>query len=375
MARDFSSRLAAGPSLWLAAGLAAAGLWAVPSHAYADDGHRVALVIGISSYERLPKDIALDTARSEAVNLAQSLERDGGYDKVRLLTDASATVKNLDSALREQIPADVGPNDSFLLYFVGHGVGADFGEPRILLYDTDPDALDATSMSLATLSALVEKYVHCKGFVVAFDAAHTGTLNNLALLGPTGDDWPGRGRSSLVVSAAAPRQTGRPGIFAGAFLDGVAGRADDNHDGLVTGSELNNYLVRVVPDSTSGTQTPTVNSTYDPTLVVSAVKVAQAAQAVAEGPGAPAPVMSNVRVDKAKFVFQGGTHQSVTCSSAPPVACDPACYVWDVPAGTCTVSMSVNGEDVSGDVSVLYRGAYTCGTFQGGLRCSSPPPP
>lgn len=360
-------------SLWLAAGLIACVVALVPTADAADDGQRVALVIGISSYDRLPKDIALDTARSEAVNLAQSLERDGGYDKVRLLTDASATLKNLDSALREQVPADVGPNDSFLLYFVGHGVGADFGEPRILLYDSDPDALDATSMSLATLSGLVEKYVHCKSFVVAFDAAHTGTLNNLALLGPTGDDWPGRGRSNFVVSAAAPRQTGRPGVFAGAFLDGVAGRADDNHDGQVTGSELNNYLVKIVPDATSGTQTPTVNSTYDPNLVISTMK--SIAPVAADGVREPVQVVPTARVDKAKFVFQGGSHQSVTCASAPPVACDPACYVWDVPAGNCTVNMSVNGEDVSGQVSVLYRGAYTCGSFQGGLRCSSPPPP
>lgn len=363
---------------WLAPVGIAAGLALVGSSAgaqAAEDGHRVALVIGISAYERLPKEVALDTARSEAVNLAQALERDGGYDKVRLLTDASATLKNLDSALREQVPADVGPNDSFMLYFVGHGVGADYGEPRILLYDTDPDALDATSMSLATLSDLVEKYIHCRSFVVAFDAAHTGTVNNLALLGPTGDGWPGRGRSSLVVSAGAPRQTGRPGVFAGAFLDGVVGRADDNKDGLVTGSELNNYLVRVVPSATGGTQTPTVSASYDPTLVVSAVKVDQAVTATSDSGSVRVQVASGTRVDKAKFVFQGGSRQSVTCPTQTPVACDPACYVWDVPAGTCTVNMTVNGEDVSGDVSVLYRGAYTCGAFQGGLRCSSPPPP
>ncbi len=355
---------------------AAAGLAALAALAPAEavEGQRVALVIGISAYQRLPPEVALDTARSEAADLARALEQSGGYDRVRLLTDASATLKNLDTALREQIANEVSANDSFLLYFVGHGVGADYGEPRLLLYDTDPDALEATSMSLTDLNALFENYVHCKSYVVAFDAAHTGTVNNLALLGPTGDDWPGRGRSSFVVSAAAPRQTGRPGVFSGAFLDGVSGRADSDRDGFVTGSELNNFLVKLVPQATDGVQTPTVVSSYDPNLVVSEVAVPTTGP-VETRITALTRASPGTRVDKAKFVFQGGTRQSVQCQGEAPISCDPACYVWDVPAGGCTVNMTVNGEDLAGEVNVLYRGAYTCGTFQGGLRCSSPPPP
>jgi hypothetical protein len=332
--------------------------------AYAEEPQRVALVIGLSVYEHLPTELALDTARSEAADVARALEQQGGYDKVRLLTDASATLKNLQAALRDQIADEVGANDTLLLYFVGHGVGADYGDPRILLYDTDPDALDSTSMSLVDLNGYFEKYIHCRSYIIAFDAAHSGTINNLAMLGPTGDDWPGRGQSAFVVSAGAPRQIGRPGVFAGAFLQGVSGRADANGDGLVTASEMNNYLVTVVPQVAAGTQNPTVVSSYDPNVVVAVVKAASRA---ATGPAA--------RVDKAKFVFQGGMHPTVQCQAAAPVACDPACYVWDVPAGPCTVSMSVNGEDLSGEVSMLYRGAYTCGSFQGALRCSSPPPP
>jgi hypothetical protein len=335
--------------------------------AHAEDAHRVALVIGISDYEHLPKELSLETARSEAADVARALEQQGGYDKVRLLTDASATLKNLEAALRDQIADEVGVNDTLLLYFVGHGVGADYGDPRILMYDTDPDALDTTSMSLVALNGYFEKYIHCRSYIIAFDAAHPGTMNNLAMLGPSGDDWPGRGQSAFVVSAGAPRQVGRPGVFAGAFLQGISGRADANGDGSVTASEMNNYLVTVVPQVAAGTQNPTVVSSYDPNVVVAVVKPPATASRASAGPAA--------RVDKAKFVFQGGVNPTVQCQAAAPVACDPACYVWDVPAGACTVSMSVNGADLTGDVSVLYRGAYTCGTFQGALRCSSPPPP
>ncbi len=345
-------------------------------HAQAADGRRIALVIGISDYEHLPPTARVDNARSEAADLQRVLEQSGGYSEVRLLTDASATLANLQTALKDQAAAEAGVNDTFLLYFVGEGVGADYGDPRILLYDSDPDALEATSMSIADLDGYIEKYVHCKGYSVVLDAAHEGSLNKLALLGPTGDQWPGKGRSDFVVSAAGPHQAGKPGVFAGAFLDGIAGRADSNSDGTVTASELNNYLVKMVPAASGGAQTPTVVASYDPTLVL-AVAPPKVAVVEPTSPTAPTPTptVAHGRVDKAKFVFQGGTHQTVSCAGAAPVACDPACYVWDVPAGDCTVNMTVGGQDLTGTIAVLYRGAYACGGFEGGLRCSSPPPP
>lgn len=340
--------------------------------ANAAEGRRIALVIGISDYEHLPADVRLDNARSEAADLQRVLEQSGGYAQVRLLTDASATLAHLQSALKEQVASEVGVNDTFLLYFAGQGVGADYGDPRILLYNTDPDALEATSMSLAELDGYIEKYVHCKSYVVVLDAAHPGVVNKLALLGPTGDEWPGKGRSAFVVSAAGPHQVGKPGVFSGAFLDGIAGRADSNSDGSITASELNNYLVKVVPQASGGTQTPTVAASYDPTLIVAQAPVALAGVTAAVET-APAPPRG--RVDKAKFVFSGGSRQTVQCTDAAPIACDPACYVWDIPAGDCTVNMTVNGQDLTGTTSVLYRGAYACGGYEGGLRCSTPPPP
>lgn len=346
------------------------GLTAPPAEAA--EGRRIALIIGISDYEHLPVEVRLDNARSEAADLQRVLEQSGGYAQVRLLTDASATLAHLQSALQDQIANEVGVHDTFMLYFAGQGVGADYGDPRILLYNTDPDALEATSMSLAELDGYIEKYVHCKSYVVVLDAAHPGIVNNLALLGPTGDAWPGKGRSAFVVSAAGPKQTGKPGVFAGAFLDGIAGRADSNGDGSITASELNNYLVKVVPQASSGTQTPTVVASYDPTLIVAQAPLA-AGSVAAPVDALHAPPRG--RVDKAKFIFAGGTRQSVQCTDGVPTACDPACYVWDIPAGDCTVSMTVNGQDLTGSTSVLYRGAYTCGVYEGGLRCSTPPPP
>ncbi|MDP2305963.1 MAG: caspase family protein [Pseudomonadota bacterium] len=336
---------------------------------------RIALVIGLSSYSRLPAELGIDTARTDAARVASALEQSAGFDQVRLLTDASATLENVQSVLREQVSKEVDYRDLFLFYFVGHGVGGDFGEPRLLFYDTDPDALEATSLTAMDLGAQLQKWIPASRYMVITDAAHEGTLNGLALLGPTGNDWPAIGQKSFILSSAAPRQAVRPGIFAKSFIEGMSGDADSNGDGTVTGSELNGYLVTSVPNATGGVQLPTVQGKYDPNLEL-AVKRRAAVVAATVAPAVPVPApVSDIRVDKAKFVFNGGSASRVQCVQASPTACEPSCYVWDVPAGPCKVSMTVDGKELTGEVEVLYRGAYACGVFRDALQCSSPPPP
>ncbi len=347
------------------------------------EGRRIALVIGLSSYDRLPPGIAIDSARTDAVRVAAALEQGAGFDQVRLLTDASATMENVTAVLREQVSKEVTWRDLFLFYFVGQGIGGDYGEPRLLFYEADPDALETTSLSVADLGAHLQEWVPASRYIVATDAAHEGQLNGVALLGPTGNDWPVLGSHSFVISSAAPRQVARPGVFAKAFIEGMSGQADSNLDGVVSGSELNGYLVVAVPNATAGVQIPTVQGKYDPSLELAKKKVSPTVGA-AVAPPVAAPVVPPVvevpagpaiRVEKAKFVFQGGGAPKVACGEAAPVACDPSCYVWDIPAGACTVSMLVDGRELEGQANVLYRGAYTCGVYRDALRCSSPPPP
>ncbi len=362
--------------------LAAAGLTLLPlvrgASAQDPEPRRIALVIGLSSYERLPPEVGIDTARTDAARIAAALEQSAGFDQVRLLTDASATFGNVQSVLREQVSKEVAYRDLFLLYFVGHGVGGDYGEPRLLFYDTDPDALETTSLTAAELGAQLQKWVPASRYMVVTDAAHEGTLNGLALLGPTGNDWPSLGQKSFILSSAAPRQVVRPGVFAKSFIEGMSGDADSNGDGVVTGSELNGYLVVSVPNATDGAQLPTVQGKYDPNLELAKKRVAAVAPAAAAAaPAVPVPeaVRPNIRVEKAKFVFNGGGAPKVQCLEAPLTACDPSCYVWDLQAGPCKVSMMVDGRELTGEIEVLYRGAYTCGVYLDALQCSSPPPP
>lgn len=347
--------------------LALLGALCASGTATADEGRRVALVVGVGTYAKLPAGLAVEAARSDAARVASALEQQGGFDRVRLLTDASVTAANLEGVLRDQVAQEVGPDDLFLLYFAGHGIGADFGDPRLLVYDTDPDALEQTSLGVKDLAARLQQWVHPGKWVVVTDAAFEGQFEGVALLGPTGNDWPSFGSHSFVISSAAPRQTARPGVFARAFTDGVSGKADANADGAVTASELNNWLVLAVPEATEGKQQPTVQGAYDPSVIVARPRSPEAARP-------PVVVAPAARLDKVKFVFQGGEAATVACAGDPePRVCDPSCNAWDLPAGACKVTMRVNGADLAGTVDVHQRGAYTCRAAAGGLECAVVP--
>lgn len=334
--------------------------YAQPSPAESTGGRRIALVIGVSSYPRLDAGLTLDSARSDAARVAAALEGEAGFDEVRLLTDASASMSNVETVIREQVSREVQWRDLFLVYFVGHGVGGDFGDPRLLLYDADPDALEATTLTVGAFAGMLQKFVPASRYIVVTDAAHAGTFNGLALLGPTGNDWPALSGQSFVISSTAPRQVATPGVFASAFIEAMTGHADTDVDGVVTASELNNYLVVSVPGATKGAQLPTVQSTYPPAMVITERRA-----------GAPAVSPLSLRVDKAKFVFQRSTDPHVLCQGmAAPRSCDPSCYVWDVSTGPCRLTVATPEGELSTQVSLLSRGGYTCGVYDRALQCA-----
>ncbi len=333
----------------------------------APQGRRVAIVVGVSSYERLPPELQLDSARSEAARVAAALEQSADFDEVRLLTDASATTLQLQAVMQEELSKTVQWKDLFLFYFVGHGVGGDYGEPRLLLFDSDPEALEATTLGVRDFAAQLQKWVPASRYVIVTDAAHDSSLNGLVLLGPTGNDWPVIGQQSFIISSSGPRQPAQAGVFSKSFIEGVSGQADANGDGVVTGSELNTFLILAVPNATGGRQLPTVQSKYDPGIEIVDQRKTRA-EAAAAGPALPTH-----RVDKAKFVLPGGTNQKVQCRETEVRACDPSCYLFDVLAGPCTVWATVDGKDYSTTVSIAGRGLYHCDMVDGALGCSAPP--
>jgi hypothetical protein len=324
----------------------------------AGEPQRTAVVVGIETYQHLGDELRVEGARDDAMRVAEALETRAGFQQVRLLTDASATRASIESVLDAGL--DLGPDDLFVLYFVGHGIGGDFGEPRLLMYDSDPEALEQSSWPLDELAATLRDGISAGAIVVVTDASHAGTLQDLALMGPTPDQWPSLERPSMVLSATGPRESARAGALAQAFAGGVSGRADSSADGEVTSGELVRHLVRMVPGATDDTQHPTVSAQHDPTITV-----ARLGAAAAGGP--------RERIDKVKFIFRSGISPTVHCEHAPVTACDPSCYVWDIEPGTCTASAVIDDRRQSVELQVVQRGGWVCEDGGAGLACAAGP--
>ena len=225
-----------------------------------------AVVVGISSYEKLPAELTLHTAATDAGRVALSLRDEANYDDVRLLTDAQATKDGIEAVFRDELSQVVTWRDTVLFYFVGHGVGGDFDDPYLLAYDSDPAAVQSTSIHVKELGESLQTWIPAGNFALITDAAHEGTLDGLALLGPAAQSWPDMGSSTFQLSASALREVGKEGAFAPHFIDAVTGGADTDKNGIVTASELRRYLVLAVPQATGNLQNPSDAGKYESQL-------------------------------------------------------------------------------------------------------------
>lgn len=357
-----------------------ASLMLAPASVAADEtGKLYAVVVGISDYPGLSPEAALPSARGEASRLAIQLREEAGYTDVRLLVDSGATKEAIVAALRDDLGNRVGYDDTLLFYFVGQGIGRDFGDPYLLTHDSNQDDLPGSAWSINELGATLRELVPAGNFVLVTDASHAGSLNGLQLLGPTADSWPDMGPSNYRLSATQPKMPAADGVFAKHFMDAVTGGADFDDSGEVTNTELNRYMLLTVPDATGNSQyTSDAGRTNGQLALSSGVLFKNTLPPhldptqVPQAPQVGEQDILNYSVDKAKFVFRDAREPVVTCRGLDPKPCENQCYVWDVPAGTCEVSAYVGSRRVTGKALVVTRGAYVCEPAGDTLHCVSP---
>lgn len=253
----------AGAALLLAAGLAGSTAEAAPPR-------RVALVVAVGDYARLPEALDLAHARADAEELARVLREDGGYE-VQEFLDRFATRSAVQSFLSDVLPGMVGPEDTLLVYFGGHGLGADFDDPRMLLYDADPADLAGTALAVAEVAERLRS-LEVGALVVITDTAHPGALEGLALQGPHAKSWPELPSDTLLLSATSPRETVPDGVFVPVLTRALRGAADYDQDRQVTAAELVRLLVEQVPLQSGGAAHPVEAGGHGPNLVVAPVQ-------------------------------------------------------------------------------------------------------
>ncbi len=258
-----------------AAVLLALGL-GLPGSALADS-RQVAVVIGLGSYANLGEEQALPEASATARQLARALEDEAGYQQVLPLVDALATRTAIEDLLLRTLPAQLDGDDHLLIYFVGHGVGADFDDPYLLPYDVDPEDLQGTAISVSQLGASLRNRLDVGSLAILTDAVHNQSLNDLLLLGPHARSWDAITDELFCLSATAPKEVPPPTPFGRLVTDGLRGAAETSGDGQVSAAELYRFVLDQTAAELGNKARPTEAGSYDPGLVLS--QVTQSAEA------------------------------------------------------------------------------------------------
>jgi len=335
------------------------------------DRNYVAVVVGLSLYHHLPDAVHLDFARSDAATVAQALREQAGFSHVYTLEDREATRDTIRNLLRTEVAQLLGPNDVFLFYFVGHGLGADLGLPVFLAHDSTLENGQEDGLELTILARDLQTWTRAGSTMVVTDAIHRNQLDGIYFYGPAASEWPAMPEGTMIISSSQAARAGADGAFGPAFAKGIGGAADSDHDRNVTASELFTYLVnKLSPDG----QVPEAAGNYDGSMVIAQDVVLGAGDAGTTTAAQPPPetIYPNFPIDKAKFVWAEGASQSVQCRDSQVTACAPSCYIYDFISGPCTITAVVDGVSLESQIIVLQRGKYDCKRSGGGLVCVGP---
>lgn len=330
----------------------------------------VALVVGIATYANLPKEVHLDFARSDAATVAQALREKAHFDQVFMLRDSEATKEAIRDMLRTKVAQFVGPNDVFILYFAGHGVGADLDTPVLLAYDSSVANGQEDGLELTAFARDIQTFAPAGTSLIVTDAIHRNQIDGIYFYGPAAEQWPKMPGGTMLLSSTGASMPAKDGAFAQVFATAIGGGADANGDHQITALELYKAL-------DSGFQgsgmVPNAAGQFDWNAVVAKDVAGGPVTYVTEGAQkAPEPVFPDIDISAAKFVWAEGASQLVQCHDKPIVACAPSCYVRTFKAGICEVSAVMDGVQMTGKVAIVAPGKYDCMRKGGDITCTGP---
>lgn len=244
-----------------------------------------ALIIGINKYPKLPSENQLKYAVADANAIASLIESKFGFDKrnITKLEDEQATKENILKALSKFSDTNsVKENDCVFIFFSGHGQTVEIpatkggGEMGFLIpYNADIDLSQKTNPAQYedTCISMEELNRKCilspaKHTIVIVDACYSGlalettraietkvsTMGLKAVIASTSMQIltaGGNGEKAMELSELGH------GLFTSKLISGLDKKmADENHDNIITGRELSNYIRSRVQVESNSKQNP-----------------------------------------------------------------------------------------------------------------------
>jgi WD40 repeat protein len=251
------------------------------------------LAIGIDDYGKAAEQLRLNFAAKDASDVANALvnTQSSQYNKLGglyaevlpiYLNDNNATkaaIFQAFAAIEQNMAKDGAGEDLAVVMFSGHGVTTEDGF-FLLPYGVDIGTqakLEASAIPLAEFRAQVEKLAAHGRVLLLLDACHSGaaTADGAQLAANADVLKAGLALPNVTVltSSSATEVSHEDakwgnGAFTKVVLAAMSREADENHDGLISMSEMTKYMFAHLPMLTGDQQHPEVEQRFQSDLFV-----------------------------------------------------------------------------------------------------------
>lgn len=244
-----------------------------------------AVVVGVADYANFPKlTYTIDDARKIYAFLRSP---EGGaipQSNIKLLLDSDATKDNILNTTFELFQ-QADSNDIIIFYFAGHGIDGAFvpydydNTPATLLYHNtlNSDFLD----SKAKFKICIADACHSGSYATAYNdqeqnlvAATRSVRDKIKQHYKSFENI--KGGLAMIASSAAEEVSLeatklKQGVFSYFFILGLKGQADSNENGIITVTELFDYVNKNVQKFTFGFQNPLIFGDFDKNMPIGLV--------------------------------------------------------------------------------------------------------
>jgi hypothetical protein len=251
-----------------------------------------AVVVGINDY---PHTRRLKWAVNDANAFYRHLVDVIGVppENVTLLLNQDAGLSRLRSTLGTYLKKMAGKQDMVIIYFAGHGAtekdvlspDGDGLEKYILPYDVNPEDLYASALPMREISHIFYR-IQSQRIIFIADACYSGasggrTISLSGIRANISDAFLDRiaaGRGTIIMTASGANEVSseneklQHGVFTYYLLEGLAGAADADKDGLITVDEIYQYVSVQVPRATGQEQHPVKKGTLEGRLILGIIR-------------------------------------------------------------------------------------------------------
>lgn len=270
-------------TLAILAGLAVVAALPIPALAqdgpdYPEYSGSYALLIGMSEYDYYNSWRNLPNVPGYLERMEKALEL-VGFDEVKVIEspDRTALSNALDAFVRAYGEKWSNHDNRLLIYFIGHGyrelLDERNDEYKGYLVSKDDAPVSSPDSKLEFLKEAVPmeklwelaKSIKAKHTLFILDSCFSGLAitagrETILLSSPPDQNdrknW-GKPVTQIITSGNERRRVPAQSIFTELFLEAVTtARGDDDGDGFVTGTELGEFLNRVIDEVSQNYQTP-----------------------------------------------------------------------------------------------------------------------